>query len=73
MVYNSSTYAEIEDQVRKSLKNEYEAIERVTQRADELEKVVTIAIAALMDHSPKLGLLLLSHAEGVFGKNLGMK
>lgn len=69
----NANYAEIEAQVRKSLKNDYEAIERVTQRADELEKIVTLALAALSDHSPNLGSILLMEAERVFGKNLGVK
>lgn len=73
MNFNSSNYAEIEAQVRKSLKLDYEAVERITLRADELESMCIIAITALMDHSPILGQLLLNKAEAVFGKNLGVK
>lgn len=73
-VYSTNTsYAEIEGQVRKNLQQEYDAIERVTLRAAELEKIVTIALVALSDHSPNLGSILLAEAESVFGKKIGMK
>lgn len=59
---------EIERQMRMVLKAEYEAKERITKRADELEEIVALAIAACQDSSPFLANMLLGKAESIFGK-----
>lgn len=67
------TYEEVEKMVRQNLAMEYQRLEEITLRTNELETICTIAITALVDHSPALGELLLTRAEQVFGKKVKMK
>lgn len=66
-------YEEVERLVRQNLDVEYNRLEEITLRTNELETICTIAITALIDHSPALGELLLTRAEQVFGKKVKMK